>query len=89
MADIVFIPPASGVYVIKNPNLPEYRFEWHAFTRKVYAIDLAEKVLIGEVIGEHVNDHGQAIGVVQTWCRGYYVGQRKSSKNDSGLLRKD
>lgn len=54
-----------------NPRVPQFHFEWHPETKKVYVIRLGVVPLVGEVIAEHADTHGQAYGFVQTWCRGY------------------
>jgi len=60
---------------IKQPNFPQYRFEWHPQTRKVYLARMNVKPVVGEIIAEHVETHGHAFGAVQTWLRGYHEGR--------------
>lgn len=60
---------------IKQPNFPQYRFEWHPQSRKVYLIRLGRTPLIGEVIAEHAETHGHAFNFVQTFLRGFREGQ--------------
>lgn len=60
---------------IKQPNFPQYRFEWHPQSRKVYLIRLGRTPLVGEVIAEHCETHGDAFNYVQTFLRGYREGQ--------------
>lgn len=76
-------PHPSGpeaVYHIKQPLFPEYRFEWHPQARKVYLIRLGSEPLIGEVIAEHAETHGEAINYVQTFLRGYREGLNPTPK---------
>lgn len=83
-------PTGAGQKVlhIKQPNFPQYRFEWHPQSRKVYMVRLGwcapegefvpldEKTpLIGEKIAEHAETHGAAFGAVQTFLRGYREGR--------------
>lgn len=76
-------PHPSGtdkVYHIKQPNFPQYHFEWHPQTRKVYLIRVGTVPLIGEVLAEHAETHGHAQNFVQTFLRGYREGQMPASK---------
>jgi len=66
---------SQPVYHIKQPNFPQYRFEWHPQSRKVYLIRIGRKPLIGEVIVEHAETHGAAFNFVQTFLRGLREGQ--------------
>ena len=80
-------PTGAGRQVmhIKIPQFPQYRFEWHPQARKVYLTRLGRMVdgvlvasdgpLVGEVMAEHAETHGQAYGFVQTWLRGFREGQ--------------
>lgn len=65
---------AEPFYVIQQPKFPQFRFEWHTQKRKLYLIRLNNKPLIGEIMAEHVDTHGQAYNFVQTWLRGYKEG---------------
>ena len=71
---------AEKIYHIKQPNFPEYRFEWHPQARKVYLIRLGREPLIGEVIAEHAETHGHAFNFVQTFLRGLREGQNPTPK---------
>ena len=70
-------PSGSGEMVlhIKQPNFPQYRFEWHPQSRKVYLIRLGTTPLIGEILAEHAETHGAAYNFVQTFLRGFREGQ--------------
>ena len=63
--------PEPPVMAIKNPRFPQYRFEWHRVTKKVYLIRLLTAPNHGDPIAENVPNHGAAINAVNTWCRGY------------------
>ena len=68
-----------NIVVIKNANLPQFRFEWHPQTRKVYVMPMptAEGQRIeADVLAEHADNHAQAFGFVQTWSRGYHAGRK-------------
>lgn len=69
-------PSGAGLKVlhIKQPNYPQFRFEWHPGTRKVYLIRVGAKPLVGEKLAEHAETHGEAYAYVQTFLRGYREG---------------
>lgn len=69
------------VYHIKQPNFPQYRFEWHPQSRKVYLIRLGATPLIGEILAEHAETHGDAFNFVQTFLRGFREGQLPTPKH--------
>lgn len=68
----------------KDPRLPQFRFEWHPGSQKVYRCDTPGMWLDGQwvesgegatgyCIAEHCLTHAQFLGFVQTFCRGYLV----------------
>jgi hypothetical protein len=59
---------------IKQPSFPQYRFEWHPQSRKVYLIRVGAVPLIGEVLAEHAETHAAAYNFVQTFLRGFREG---------------
>lgn len=77
--------------VIKQPNFPHFRFEWHPGVKKLYLVRLGhmetidgEKVFVplptnqhcrAERVGEHVLSEGEAYNYVQAFLRGYREGQ--------------
>lgn len=73
----------NKIYHSADPRLPQFSFEWHPGTQKVYRIDIPgewiDHVYIaassgeakGYCIAEHCLTHGQFYGFVQTFCRGY------------------
>jgi len=69
-------PTGAGQKVLhlKQPDFPQYRFEWHPQTRKVYLIRVGTQPLIGEILAEHAETHGHAYNFVQTFLRGYREG---------------
>ena len=60
-----------GVFHIKQPNWPLYRFEWHPASKRVYLIRLWEEPLEGYWIADSVTDMGAAINTVLIFLRGY------------------
>lgn len=75
---------AQAIFHIKAPTFPQFRFEWHSQKRKVYLVRLGRMVdgvlvakdgpLVGEVIAEHAETHGDGFNFVQTFLRGYREG---------------
>lgn len=59
------------VKVIKSPNFPEFRFEWHIGVRKVYLVRIGQTPEIGEVFAHDIENEGQAQTAVLIWLRGY------------------
>ncbi len=77
-------PDPSRIYHWSDPRLPQFAFEWHVRTQKVYRVDVpglwvdgcfvrdgSKLTARGYCIAEHVDTHAWAIGAVQTFCRGY------------------
>lgn len=77
-------PHPSGqakIYHIKQPAFPQYRFEWHPQSRKVYLIRTGRTPLVGEILAEHAETHGAAYNFVQTFLRGFREGQMPMPKS--------
>jgi hypothetical protein len=80
---------------IKQPNYPQFLFEYHEEIGKVYIIGLPGKwidrefvpAVTGEakafVLAEHCDTHARAFGFVQSYLRGY-----KQGLVDESLLAK-
>lgn len=77
-------PRQSRIEYCKDPNFPQFRFEWHPHNGKVYLIELpgvwaeghfvevaSSKPLQAAVVAEHAEHHARFLGFVQTWLRGY------------------
>ena len=72
-------PVGNGIKHIKAPMFPEFRFEYHPLTGKVYLIDTGRKPVLkdgqehheAEIIAEHCDCSGRAHGFVQTFLRGF------------------
>lgn len=65
---------------IQQPNFPQYRFEWHPQSRKVYLIRMGTTPLFGEILAEHAETHAAAFNFVQTFLRGFREGQMPTPK---------
>lgn len=63
--------PGSQILHIKTPTFPQFRFEWHPETRRVYLMRENVKPLIGEPIAFEITTHGDAFNAVQIYLRGY------------------
>lgn len=70
-------PTGAGraVWNLSNPRLPQYRFEWHPQTRRVYLARLNARPVVGEVIAFNIETHGDAINAVNIWTRGFNEGR--------------
>lgn len=95
-APYVEIDP-SKIYHLRDPRLPQFGFEWHPRTQKVYRVDFPGEWRDGEFvpdsdkrtakgfcISEHTETHGAAYGHVQTFCRGYLLAVEHSRNNKLG-----
>lgn len=56
---------------IRQPAWPQFRFEWHPQSRKVYVIRLGMTPEIGEPFAHEIRDQGAAVNAVLIWLRGY------------------
>jgi hypothetical protein len=61
------------IRVIQNAAMPQFRFEWHPETGKVYWMSrpVPGQSVQAFVLAEHCDTEGRAFGFVQTFCRGY------------------
>lgn len=92
------LPIVPNVQKIKDPKFPQFLFEWHEQSQKVYVIGIPGRfeggefviALTGEaraaVLAEHCEHHARFYGFVQTYLRGYRQGladqQRKQGINN-------
>jgi hypothetical protein len=76
--------PTGQTCHIKNPRLPQFRFEWHRDSKRVYLVRLGGFPEIGEPIAYEVADQGQATNAVLIWCRGYHEGRREAALKLAG-----
>lgn len=83
----------------RDPRLPQFAFEFHAGSQKVYRIDLpggwrdgvwvpaaAGAQARGRVVAEHCLTRGQFYGFVQTFCRGYLLAAKHAAEGTLGHL---
>ena len=83
------LPPVGTepkIHYMRQPALPQFVFEWHAHTEKVYVVGIPGRwidrtfvpAISGEakgfVLAEHCDTHGRFYGFVQTYLRGYKQG---------------
>lgn len=70
-------PSAGGrdIYHIKAPLIPQYRFEWHPKSRKIYIIRIGTTPEIAEALAFNIETHGDALNAVLIWSRGFREGQ--------------
>ena len=61
----------EGIYHIKAPTFPQFRFEWHIGMKRVYVIRIGAMPEIGEAMAFEVKTHGDAQNAVLIWLRGY------------------
>lgn len=80
-------PEASGqIAHATDSRLPQFEFEWHPKSQKVYRMDNpggwergswkpahTGSTRRGFCISEHCLTHGQFLGFVQTFCRAYLL----------------
>jgi hypothetical protein len=80
-------PVNPRIQKTRTPAFPQFFFEWHEETQKAYVVeipgawvdgefaaDLTRVTADGTCIAEHVQTHGQFLGFVQTYLRGYRKG---------------
>lgn len=78
------------VWPTSTPNFPQFAFEWHEASQKVYVIQIPGvwtdgvwvrdpganlKTVAATCIAEHCEHHARFLGFVQTWLRGYKKGK--------------
>lgn len=61
----------ARIYHIKAPTFPQFRFEWHPNTKRVYLVRLSVAPAIGDPIAMEIESHGAAQNAVLIWLRGY------------------
>lgn len=90
------------IHHCKDPRLPQFEFEWHPGSQKVYRKDNPGAWIDGEwvpappgsvrncpVIAEHCLTHAQFFGFVQTFCRAYLLACKHSAEGRMGHLAPD
>ena len=66
-------PIDGGIFNLKVPQLPQFRFEWHPGKRCVYLIR-ASAPTMGDPIAEQIETPAAAQMAVLIWCRGFHEG---------------
>jgi len=61
---------AGVILHLKQPNWPQFRFEWHPKTKRVYYLR-AESPNIGRLLAFDIDTEGGAINAVLIFLRGY------------------
>lgn len=72
-------PIVPSIVKTRVHTFPQFEFEWHKSIGKVYVVDAPKDGSLtahGTCIAEHCQTHGQFVGFVQTWLRGYSKGHR-------------
>lgn len=63
---------ANGqIYRFESAAFPQFRFEYHPLTRKVYLVRVGVTPEIGELLAADVADAGLGARFAQTWLAGY------------------
>lgn len=81
------IPIVPRIHKTSTSSFPQFAFEWHEASQKVYLISLPGNFVDGVFIkgdnystieavciAEHCEHHARFYGFVQTWLRGYKYG---------------
>lgn len=69
---LVIAPAVSGrVFHMSNRFVPEYRFEFHENSRRVFYIRIGVEPEHGEILVEQAPDEERARICGMIWCRGY------------------
>jgi hypothetical protein len=63
---------------IAAPAFPQFRFEWHPSTKRVFIIRQSAPT-IGEPIAFEIADHGAAHNAALIWLRGYRAAQAEAA----------
>lgn len=87
------VPVAPRIQKTSTPTFPQFVFEWHEHTGKVYMLEtpgawiggqfvpsFAEKTRRAIVVAEHCEHHARFYGFVQTFLRGYRKGKEDQQK---------
>lgn len=80
LVNVAGAPTGNLIQKVKILGFPQFLFEFHAESGKVYLIDLDagkdEKGRpLAQVIAEHCDTEGRAYGFVQTYLRGFRRGR--------------
>lgn len=87
MAGVMPNTPLPRIEHASHPKYPEFTFEWHPWTQKVYVVHVPGRRVDGVFVpdptvgnanavalAEHCEHHAMFLGFVQTYLRGYVKG---------------
>ena len=77
----------EGVAHVNNPNLPQFRFEYHTEAQTVYVFRLGGEAESRDAVAFNVPDIGTAINSVMIWSRGYNERSTEDQGQDRELVR--
>ena len=75
----------NRIYHIKQPSLPQYRFEYHPRVKKVYVIRVGAVPEVGEAFAFEIENQGAAYNAVLYWLRGYKEAERAAQFPQLGV----
>jgi hypothetical protein len=62
--------PLGAILHLKQPGWPQFRFEWHPQTQRVYYLR-TESPKVGRLLALDIDTEGRAITAVLIFLRGY------------------
>lgn len=75
----VVMPAEPTILHVRQPALPQFRFEYHPAARTVYLVRLGVTPLHGDPIANDIDSHAGAINAVLIFSRGYMEARRSSA----------
>lgn len=77
-------PKPGQVFKIQSPRLPEFLFEYHPTSQKVYSTPIGKTIVKdgqtyheATLLAEHIPDPMWAKGIVKAFVEGYVLGQQQ------------
>lgn len=64
----------GGIYRMQTPQLPEFRFEYHPASKRVFSVRIGPQEF-GQPIADNIGSVLDARHVVLYWSRGYMEGK--------------
>jgi len=77
----VSVPLDAKIMHIRTGSLPQYRFEWHPNSKKLYYIRIGGEKEIGELLSDIIEDQGQATMAVMYFSRGFAEHKRHAGSD--------
>lgn len=69
---------------VQSPRLPEFMFEYHPVSQKVYSISITKTIVKNDqtyheatLLAEHIPNADWAKGIVKAFVEGYVLGQQQ------------